>query len=396
MSDGGRTTIRTNRRRRLRRALRSLVVALSVPVLLLLALRWRYGGGEPFPDRSGKPSLDASAIEQVAELRYPPGNIAVSKGGRVFFTFHPDGKPPVKLAEWVDGKAVPFPNREFQSEREGAWLDTPLGLRIDRQGRLWVLDNANHGSGDAKLLAFDIDKRELVREFHFPTSVAGLGSHLNDLQIHPDGKRIYIAEASIFAKKPALIVYDIERNKVRRLLEKHPSVRAENFYLTVGGEPQIVYGLFTIKPGVDSIALDRQGEWLYYAAVTAQQMYRIRTRDLDDESLDDAELGRRVEVFGELKTSSDGITIDDAGRLYITDPEHDAVVTMSRDGKLSTLLRDEQLRWPDGFSFGPGGWLYLTCSSLQHVIMQDAEHVAEHGPYLIVRFKAPGKGYPGH
>ena len=79
--------------------------------LLALAIRLLYGGrGKDFPDRSGEPRLTGEAIEQVAALDEPPGNIAVSANGRIFFTFHPEARPEsTKLAELIDGKPVPYP-----------------------------------------------------------------------------------------------------------------------------------------------------------------------------------------------------------------------------------------------------------------------------------------------
>lgn len=368
------------------------VVGGIVCALLLFAgfIRLRYGGGKPFPSRISDPELDGNVLELVAELPLPPGNIAVSPEGRVFFTFHPDGKPKTKLAEWVDGEAVPFPSEAAQAE-----LQTPLGLRLDAQGRLWLVDNAEHGTGQPQLVAFDVASGDKVVEHHFESDIVGLGSHLNDLAVHPDGKHLYIAEASIFAKSPALIVYDIEHERARRLLEGHASVMPEEYYISVDGEPIEVFGLFAVRPGVDSIALDRRGEWLYFAAVTATRMYRVRARDLDNLYLSADELAARVEVFGD-KTLSDGITTDDAGGIYLTDPQHDAVVRMNADASLTTLVRDDRLRWPDGFSFGPDGYLYVTCSALQHVIMKSADHVAAHAPYHIFRFKPGASATPGH
>jgi sugar lactone lactonase YvrE len=329
----------------------------------------------------------------VAELPLPPGNIAVSDTGRVFFTFHPEARPPIKLAEWSEGRAVPWPDQEIQSKRNGLWLDTPLSVRIDRQGRLWVLDNADHGLGDAKLVAFDVTTNSVVREQHFSRSEAGLGSHLNDFAVHPNGQRVYIADASIFAKSPALLVYDLETGRIRRLLDRDVSVSPEPYYITVEGQPIEVAGVFTVRPGVDSIALDRKGEWLYFAAVTATKMYRVKTADLDDLTLTPEALAGRVEVFGE-KTESDGISSDDAGTIYLTDPEHSAIVAMRP--ALETLIRDPRLRWPDGLSFGPEGWLYVTSSSLQHVIMKGEAEVKEHAPYYIFRFKPGGQATAGH
>jgi hypothetical protein len=140
---------------------------------------------------------------------------------------------------------------------------------------------------------------------------------------------------------------------------------------------------------------DRSGEWLYFAAVTAQQMYRVRTRDLDDATLPASELESRVEAFAE-KTMSDGLTTDIRGHVYITDPENSAILTLDPDGVLTTVLKTPELRWPDGFSFGPGGWLYVTTSALHHVIGRSEDHVRANAPYQIYRFRPGGRGIPGH
>jgi hypothetical protein len=59
-------------------------------------------------------------------------------------------------------------------------------------------------------------------------------------------------------------------------------------------------------------------------------------------------------------------------------------------------VKDPTLRWPDGLSFGPDGWLYLTCSSLQHVLFVSTAHMRAHAPYQVLRFKPGASGFPGH
>ena len=76
--------------------------------------------------------------------------------------------------------------------------------------------------------------------------------------------------------------------------------------------------------------------------------------------------------------------------------EHSAVAHASGpDRKLTTLVKDARLRWPDGFSFGPDGWLYVTCSSLQDVLFVSAAHMRAHAPYQIFRFKPGPAAVPG-
>jgi sugar lactone lactonase YvrE len=296
----------------------------------------------------------------------------------------------VKVAELVDGEPVPYPDADTQAQ-----FQSVLSLRIDRQNRLWTLDNANHGIGDPRLLAFNLRTSKEVSRHDFAREIAGRGSHLNDFQIAPDGKRIYIADASILAKKPAIIVFDVERGTSRRLLEGHPSVVPERYVPVVQGRKMAIAGLFAIRPGVDSIALDRPGRWLYFAPVTNNHLYRARRRDLDDESLSAQELALRVEQFA-TKTMSDGITTDLAGNIYLSDLEHSAIVRLGADGRLQTLLKDPLIRWPDGLGFGPGGWLYVTCSALHQVIGRSGASIRSDGPYQIFRFQPGAEGIPGH
>ncbi|MGH8480868.1 MAG: L-dopachrome tautomerase-related protein [Nevskiaceae bacterium] len=383
--------------RALRRILGALLSVLGlILVPLLITLYVRYGGGGDFPDRTGAPQLRAAVLEAVAQLPSPPGNIAVSSGGRVFVSLHPEARPKFKVVELVDGRMRPWPSEAFQGGgAEPRAFREVLSLRIDRQQRLWTLDTGMHGIHPGRLLAFDLKSGAVVHEYEFPRAVAGLGSHLNDFQVSPDGRFIYIAEASFFAKTPALVVYDVANKSARRLLERHPSVTAEHYTPVVQDRRMVALGLVAIRPGVDSIALDHRGEWLYFAPVTNLHMYRVRTADLRNEQLSAADLAGKVETFAE-KTMSDGVTIDADGTLYLTDPEHSAIVLLRQDKSLQTLVKDNILRWPDGFSWGPDGWLYVTCSSLHQIIGRPPWTFDDHAPYQVYRFKPGGRGIPGH
>ncbi len=361
-----------------------LLIGLSASVLDAI-----YGGGEAFPDMTTDALMPSEAIEVVAELAYPPGNISVSDSGRIFFSYHPEAKPPVNLAEIVNGEAIPL------ALPEDLALSSILSLRVDRQNRLWLLDFADHGTATPQLVALDLDTMSVLHHYIFPSDISGIGSHLNDFQVSHDGKYIYIAEASIFRKNPALIVYDVENKSARRLLEDHESVTPEKFVPVVAGEKMLIFGVFAVRPGVDSIALDRSGKWLYFAPITNTYLYRIALKDLHDSSLSDEAIAEKVERFAK-KSMSDGITTDDTGNIYLTDLEHNAINLLTPEGKLKTLIRDDQLRWPDGLSFGPDGWLYITNSALNYAIAKPQSYILEKGPYHIVRIKTESSAYPGH
>jgi sugar lactone lactonase YvrE len=139
-------------------------------------------------------------------------------------------------------------------------------------------------------------------------------------------------------------------------------------------------------PGRRLDRADGAGEWLYFAPVAGGGLYRVRTADLREPRMPWRELENRVERFAD-KTMSDGIAIDAAGTVYLSDLEHSAVVALGQDRQLRTLLKDERLRWPDGFSFGPDGALYVTCSALHQVIAKTDAEIAAHAPYQVFRFR---------
>ncbi|MCR9144197.1 MAG: hypothetical protein NXI24_18255 [bacterium] len=381
---------------------RTIVFAFAAlfPVLLLVysLLYLRYGGGDHAPALQTPPLWQDDVLEKVADLDRPPGNIAVSRSGQVYFTFHPEGGPDINVARLKSGSAdedgltafEAYPNLEFQSR-----FVSPLSVRIDRQNRLWVLDLANHATGTPKIFAFSLADDSLLIEYEIPSDIAPLGSHMNDMQIDSQGEFMYIADASIFGKSPALIVFDIKNQSSRRLLENHESVTAEHFISKVDGRDMVVLGFFAIRPHVDSIALDKRDEWLYYAAVNAQYMYRVRAKDLRNQSLSPTALAAKVERFAR-KSHSDGITMDAADNIYLSDPEHDAVNVLKANGEFQTLIASPKLRWPDGFSFGPDGYIYVTCSALQHVIFKSRSYQEQHEPFQIYRFKGIVSGIAGH
>ncbi len=379
--------------KRLRRVLLLLALTLAC---IVAGLRITLGGGERLPDRSTPPAMSFDSVEKVADLDFPPGNIAVSADGRIFFTLHPDGHPPRQLVELVDGKPVAFPNEEFQQERkDGAYFQSLLAVRIDDKGRLWALDFARFGRGTPRIFAFDIASRRLIQEYAFPSSVAGLGSMLNDFQVDRDGRYIFIAETSPVVQNPAIIVYDSSAGTSRRVLDGHPSVLAEKIYIAAGTRRMMLPGgILPLRIAVDSIALSRDGTWLYYGPVAGGRLYRVRAADLVDTRLAPEMLAARVEKFAD-KTLTDGLTTDDAGNVYLSDMEHSAVHRLRPDATLETLVSDPRLRWPDGFSFGPGGYLYFTCSALQDVLFRSGDDVRRHAPYQIWRLKPGTSATPG-
>lgn len=367
------------------------IVLLTFLVVLLLWLRFTFGGGRPYEDLSTTPLLGPDDLEIAVVSDRPIGNAAVDRWGRVFYTIHPEARPAYpKLYRAVDGTSLPFPASGQESLFAG-----PLGVVVDRQDRLWVIDPAEHGTGQTKLLALDVETGNTVHEFEVPRDIAPLGSFLQDLQVDSRGETVYIADVGFWARRPALVVYDVGSGTARRVLDRHPSVMPQNWLVRTPIKDMTFFGgLVSLKPGVDGLALSRDDEWLYYGAMTHDTMFRVSTADLRDSSLSDDELAARIEAVGR-KPLNDGLSTDDQENLYITDVEHQGIAVMRADGSLETLVRDARIRWADGLSFGPDGWLYLADSAIPHLALESRNHIAAQAPYYIWRLRPGGTGHPG-
>ncbi|MEM7433423.1 MAG: L-dopachrome tautomerase-related protein, partial [Pseudomonadota bacterium] len=218
-----------------------LLLLLVIAIIGAIFLRVRYGGGEAYPDLTGTAVLDDAVLEEVLNYPEPIGNVAVSMDGRIFFTVHPEARPPGnKLLEYVDGASVPYPDSQSQQRL----FDTPLGVVVDEFNRLWTIDHGNHGIRSARLLGFDLETGDLIHDQRFDDTIAPKGSFLQDLQVSADGGTIVIADPSFWKKSPALIVYDVGSASARRVLENHTSVSAEDYLIHNHGDPMTYgYGL---------------------------------------------------------------------------------------------------------------------------------------------------------
>lgn len=345
------------------------------------------------------PALETrpSGLEVVARLEQTPGNLAITPEGRLFLSLHPFGAPKHAVVELLPGGATrPYPTEQWASAPgpDGTGLRTVIGLESDRNGVLWLLDNGKGGGEGAKLVGWDTRGEKLVKSIPLPRPVAAPNSFLQDLVVDPERGVAVLADMGrgdlVGENMPALVVVDLKSGQGRRVLAGHNSIQPENVSMVVEGRTLTVpvpQG-FQMEPrlGLNPITLDPKGEWLYYGSMNGQTVWRVRMSDVTDPKLSAEELGGKVERYG-TKAVSDGMSIDAAGNLYITDLGAGAIGVTKPDGSYGTHVKDELLRWPDGLSYGPDGYFYVTVNQLhRHAVLNQGKADIQ-PPFLVVRFK---------
>ena len=308
-------------------------------------------------------------LVEVARSERRWTGIAVSHEGRVFVNY-PLWSPtqPFAVGELqADGSVLPYPNEALNSwspeKAPGDHFVCVQAMFVDSGNRLWILDTGNPWlqgvvKGGPKLVVVDLAHDEVLRMYPFAPEITPAESYLNDLRVDRGRETVYLTDAG----DGALVVLDLAGGETRRLLDDHPSTRAEDVELTIGGAPWLPGGQ---RPQVhaDGIALSRDGKWLYYQALTGRTLYRIATADLRDTRLSDADLGGRVQKVAE-SGASDGLLWGPDGHVYLSALEHDAIRRVGPDGTVETVIQDPRISWPDSFALGPGDVLYFTTARI--------------------------------
>ena len=122
----------------------------------------------------------------------------------------------------------------------------------------------------------------------------------------------------------AILVTDLGSGKSRRLLDHHPSVKAEKIDVVINGSPWRRPGGGVPSVHADGIALSPDRSPLSFQALTGRTLYRIPTAYLRDAALTPEELGRKVEKVG-ITGPADGLEFVPDGTLYLTSLEDNAV-----------------------------------------------------------------------
>ncbi|UCE03328.1 MAG: hypothetical protein JSW67_03830 [Candidatus Latescibacterota bacterium] len=330
-------------------------------IMFLVAFGCALAGLRSVQEQESTPA-PVRLVEVASGSRQWTG-IALSRSGRVFVNF-PRWSPdvPVSVGELTeDGTIEPYPNEKWNEWKADSAPHEHFvcvqSVHVDGKDRLWILDPANpmfRGvvDGGPKLMQVDLAADEVVRTYAFDPTIAPRGSYLNDVRIDTGTETAFITESGL----GALVVVDLETGNARRLLDEHASTQAEEIQVMIGERP------FPARVHADGVALDADGGWLYYQALTGRTLYRVPTAALRDTSLGADGLAAKVERFAKSGVS-DGLLFAPEG-IYVSALEEGSIKRVSLEGAVETVIQDDRIVWPDSFARGSDGSVWFTTAQI--------------------------------
>ncbi|WP_133469447.1 L-dopachrome tautomerase-related protein [Paraglaciecola marina] len=326
-------------------------------------------------------------LEVVANLsaETPPGNIAVSSDGRIFLSIHQFYGKSLRVVELLpDGTTKPYPNENWAyaaQSRESGGLYGVLGLNVDTNGILWLLDTSGPDHA-GRLVGWNTKKEQLHKIIYLAKPVITDSSFLNDLAVDSKNHAIYIADTGT----ASILVVDLKTGIARRVLKESMSTKAEDIDMVIDDKTVYLNGQ-PVRMGVNPITIDGNFEYLYYGSMSGTSLYRIATKDLLDTSLSDQQLDKKVQRYGD-KPISDGITMDNSGNVYVTSITNDAIGYTQANGQYKTLIQRDDVSWPDGLAVGLDNYIYGTVNELHRSPALNNGKDGTQGEFKVVRFKA--------
>jgi len=314
-------------------------------------------------------------LQSVASFDHQVTGVTVAADGRVFVNFPRwTEDTPVSVAELMpDGSTRPYPDAKWNAWRNARMSELSprehfvcvQSVVADQRGSLWVVDpaapNAEKTIKDGpKVVEIDLRSNTVKRIFPMSPEVAGPASYLNDIRIAPDGRFAYLTDSG---SPGGLVVLNLESGQAWRVLSGDVSTQFDpSVTVMTDGRPLRRPDGRQPLFNADSLALSKDGNSIFWQALTGKTLYRIPTT-----SIQKASEANRVRPEKVATTEPvDGLWTGKNGEIYLSSIADNAVKVLNpTDGSVRPLLADPRLRWPDTFSQGPDGAIYVTASHIQ-------------------------------
>ena len=321
-------------------------------------------------------------LELVAPLAGDqPAGVAISGSGRLFVTYpRHDGDVAFTVGEIKSGHAVAYPTAELNHATVDRAKDTLFSvqtLQVDASEHLWLLDTGTLQfgkppvQGAPKLVEVDLASNQVIRTVQLPQEVLVPNSALKDFRFdfdHGPGGVVFITDSAPGAE--AMIVLDLQSEHGMRRLIGSPTVSAKGGVTPiVGFQPLLDWPIApkaqgAPKPwlvGLNALELSADKKTVYFSAFTGRRLYAVDAGSLADPAFDNGKLIGTIKELGPIGMAGH-FSLDTNGRLYFMDMEQNAIYRRTPDGRVTALVVDPRLIWPDTMAIGNDEYLYVTTS----------------------------------
>jgi sugar lactone lactonase YvrE len=138
--------------------------------------------------------------------------------------------------------------------------------------------------------------------------------------------------------------------------------------------------------GADGITLSPDGKRVFYCPLSSSKLYSVSADALVNMDMSDDQVAQTI-VQEDRDFASDDLESDSAGRVYLTDWEHNAIIVRQAPGEYRTLVQDDRLWWPDTLQLTDNGYLYVTATQVHRLRKFNAGEDLRTKPYQLFRIK---------
>ncbi len=335
------------------------------------------------------PTKEDARLQPIFQSERVWNAITTTHDGRAFVAFPGADRPGSQVEELSpDGQGTPFPDATWNGWQPGHDPANVFvhvnALRIGPDGALWIVDAGAPGLGNpavpgaARIFRFTLNDNKLARVYSLASAVTPQ-SFIDDIRFN--GRMAYITDAGA----PGLIVLDLESGVARRVLDddasvtdKRPMYADGKLVRTADGKPLHIHA--------DQIEVSPDGQYLYFQPASGP-LARVDTRYLDDPHFSAKDLASHVDRNWVDTPTTGGTAIDANGTIYLSDANKRRILTISPEGKVSTLISDPRLIWVDAMWIDRDGYLWIPATQLNLTPGLDAGRQKVNYPVFIYKMK---------